>query len=103
MDFAQILQNIGNWITTEGIKLVLVIVVLFILFKITNFLFNRLDKRLQKKNFDETLRHVLIPILRRTIKVLLWVVAISYLGFQTSAISAAILSIGTAIGLALIV
>jgi len=101
MDFAQILQNIGNWITTEGIKLVLVIVVLFILFKITNFLFNRLDKRLQKKNFDETLRHVLIPILRRTIKVLLWVVAISYLGFQTSAISAAILSIGTAIGLAL--
>ena len=101
MDFAQLLQTIGEWITTEGLKLVLVLVVLFIICKLINFICKRLDRRLEKKNFDLTLRHVLIPTLRRVLKVLIWVGAIGYLGFQTSAISAAILSVGTAIGLAL--
>ena len=101
MDFTELLQTVGNWIVTEGVKLVLVLIALFIVCKIINFVTRRLDKRLEKKNFDETLRKVLVPIIRRTLKVLIWVVAIGYLGFQTSAISAAILSIGTAIGLAL--
>ncbi len=101
MDLTQLLQTIGNWVTTEGLKLVFVLIAIFIVCKIINFFCARLDKRLEKKEFDETLRHVLVPILRRTLKVLVWVVAIGYLGFQTSAISAAILSIGTAIGLAL--
>ena len=101
MDFGEILQTIGNWVTTEGLKLVLVLIVLFIICKAINFVCKRLDKRLEKKKFDETLRHVLVPIIRRTLKVLIWVGAIGFLGFQTSAISAAILSIGTAIGLAL--
>ena len=101
MDFTQLLQKIGEWVTTEGLKLVLVLLVLFILCKIINFFCNRLDKRLEKKNFDLTLRHVLVPVIRRALKVLIWVGAIGYLGIQTSAISAAILSIGTAIGLAL--
>lgn len=101
MDFTQLLQTVGNWLATEGVKLVLVLVVLFIACKVINFFCSRLDKRLEKRKFDETLRHVLVPILRRVLKVLIWVVAIGYLGFQTSAISAAILSVGTAIGLAL--
>ena len=101
MDFTELLQKVGEWVTTEGLKLVLVLVVLFVLCKIINFFCKRLDKRLEKKNFDLTLRHVLVPVIRRTLKVLIWVGAIGFLGFQTSAISAAILSIGTAIGLAL--
>ena len=56
MDFTQLLQKIGEWVTTEGLKLVLVLLVLFILCKIINFFCNRLDKRLEKKNFDLTLR-----------------------------------------------
>ena len=101
MDFAQLLQNIGNWVTTEGLKLVVVLIAIFLACKIINLFTRSIDKRLEKKNFDETLRHVLVPVVRRVLKVLVWVVAIGYLGFQTSAISAAILSIGTAIGLAL--
>ena len=101
MDFTQLLQTIGNWVTTEGLKLVVVLIAIFLACKIINFFTRRLDRRLEKKNFDETLRHVLVPVIRRVLKVLIWVVAIGYLGFQTSAISAAILSIGTAIGLAL--
>ena len=101
MDFTELLQNIGNWITTEGLKLVIVLIVLFIFCKVINLVTRRIDRRLEQKKFDETLRHVLIPVVRRTLKVILFVVAIGYLGFQTSAISAAILSIGTAIGHAL--
>ena len=101
MDFTELLQTVGNWMVTEGVKLVLVLIALFIVCKLINFFCRRLDKRLEKKNFDETLRRVLVPTIRRVLKVIVWVVAIGYLGFQTSAISAAILSVGTAIGLAL--
>ncbi|MCR4874647.1 MAG: mechanosensitive ion channel family protein [Clostridia bacterium] len=101
MNFTELLQTIGNWITTEGLKLVIVLIALFIFCKVINLVTRRIDRRLEQKKFDETLRHVLIPVVRRTLKVILFVVAIGYLGFQTSAISAAILSIGTAIGLAL--
>ena len=46
MDFGEILQTVGNWVTTEGLKLVLVLLVLFILCKVINFFCKKLDKRL---------------------------------------------------------
>ncbi len=52
MDFTQLLQTVGNWLATEGVKLVLVLVVLFIACKIINFVCSRLDKRLEKRKFD---------------------------------------------------
>lgn len=101
MNFTQLLNNIGNWITTEGLKAILAILVFYIACKIVDLITKKIDKDLTKRKMDETLRKVLIPTVRKAIKVVLFCCVIGYLGFETTSISAAILSIGTTIGLAL--
>nr|MDE5755698.1 mechanosensitive ion channel [Clostridia bacterium] len=61
----------------------------------------KLDKRLQKKNVDLTLRKISVPWLKRILILLGFVCVLTYLGIETSAIAAAITSIGLTIGLAL--
>ena len=101
MDWKALLENIGNWITTEGLKVVISIIILYIACKIVDFIAKKVDKKLESRHMDETLRKVLVPTVKRVIKVLLFVCVIGYLGFETSSISAAILSVGATIGLAL--
>ena len=101
MDWKALLENIGNWITTEGLKVVISIILLYIACKIVDFIAKKIDKKLESRHMDETLRKVLVPTVRKVIKVLLFVCVIGYLGFETSSISAAILSVGATIGLAL--
>ncbi len=101
IDFQEILNTIGNWLTTEGLKVVFALIFVFILCKITNVLFRHWNKRLEKRNFDKTLRSVLLPVLRIVVKVAIWAGAIGYLGVETSSISAAIAAVGATIGLAL--
>ena len=40
-NFVEMLKSIGTWILTEGLKAIIGLVVLFILFKITNFFTKR--------------------------------------------------------------
>ena len=101
IDFQEILNTIGNWLTTEGLKVVFALIFVFILCKITNVLFRHWNKRLEKRNFDKTLRSVLLPVFRIVVKVAIWAGAIGYLGVETSSISAAIAAVGATIGLAL--
>lgn len=98
---AQVLTNILNWLSTAGVKIVIGFFALFIFFKIINALFRRIDKKLEAKNFDLTLRKVLVTWLRRIIKFLGIVCLISFLGVETSGIAAAIASVGVTVGLAL--
>ena len=101
IDFQEILNTVGNWLTTEGLKVVFALIFVFILCKITNVLFRHWNKRLEKRNFDKTLRSVLLPVFRIVVKVAIWAGAIGYLGVETSSISAAIAAVGATIGLAL--
>lgn len=99
--FSEILDIVWQWLTTEGLKVVIGGIVLFIVCKLTNVLIRKLNKRLEKKNVDKTLRVVLTPWLGRIIKFIAVCVYIGYLGFETSSISAAIASLGVTVGLAL--
>ena len=101
IDLQEILNTVGNWLTTEGLKVVFALIFVFILCKITNVLFRHWNKRLEKRNFDKTLRSVLLPVFRIVVKVAIWAGAIGYLGVETSSISAAIAAVGATIGLAL--
>ena len=100
-DIDNFLNTIWSWITTEGIKVIIGAILLFIVCKVTNLIVRRFDKRLTKKNVDTTLRVVLLPWLGRIIKIVALCAYIGYLGFETSSISAAIASVGVTIGLAL--
>lgn len=101
ISFSEILDTVWQWLTTEGLKVVIGGIVLFIVCKLTNLLVRRLNKRLEKRNVDKTLRVVLTPWLGRIIKFIAVCVYIGYLGFETSSISAAIASLGVTVGLAL--
>ena len=49
INFAELLNQIVTWLTTEGLKLVLGLIVLLIVFKIINCISRRVKKRMEKK------------------------------------------------------
>lgn len=101
IDFSQLLTNIGNWLVTEGLKIVLALVVFAIYCAIIKAICRKLDKRMQKKNVDLTIRRISVPWLKRILILLGFICVLTYLGIETSAIAAAITSVGLTIGLAL--
>lgn len=101
MTFTDVLNNIWNWIITEGVKVVLGIIVFLILCKVIDFIFKKLEKSLLKKKVDVTITKSAVSFSRKAIKVLLFISFLTLIGIETSSISAAIASIGLAIGLSL--
>lgn len=99
-DWSGLWDIIINWMTSTGIKLVIAIVLLIIGFKIVNVCTKKLYKKLQKKNADETLSRVGTQCLRVSVKVIILVCLIGYVGIETASISAVIASLGVGISLA---
>lgn len=101
IDFASLLTNVGNWLITEGLKIVIAVAVFAVFCAIVKAICKKIDKKMQKKNVDLTLRRISVPWLRRILILLGFVCVLTYLGIETSAIAAAITSVGLTIGLAL--
>ncbi len=101
INISEILTSVGNWLVTEGLKIVIAIVVFLIYCGIVKAICRRINKRLKQKNADETLRKISIPWLKRILIFLGFVCVLTYLGIETSSIAAAIASVGLTIGLAL--
>ena len=99
-DWNGLWHTVINWMTTTGIRVVIALVLLIVTFKIVNVITKKIYKRLHKKNADETLSRVGTQVLRITLKVLIAVGLIAYVGFEIAAISAVIASIGVGISLA---
>lgn len=100
IDWNALWNKIIEWCMNVGIKLLIGFIVLFILFKFVNFFTKKMYKHLQKKQADETLSRVGTQILRITLKVILVVCFVGYIGIETASISALIASLGVGIGLA---
>ena len=101
IDWKALWNTLLNWATSTGIKLVIGLVLLFIIFKITNILTKKLYKRLQKKQADETLSRVGTQVIRVVIKVICLICFVGYIGIETASITALIASAGVSVGLAL--
>lgn len=101
IDWNALWNTILNWCTTTGIRLVIGLLLLFIIFKITNVLTKKLYKRLQKKQADETLSRVGTQSIRIVIKLICLICFIGYIGIETASITALIASAGVSLGLAL--
>ncbi len=101
VDWNALLNTIINWCTTTGIKLIIGIFLLIIIFKITNILTKKLYKRLQAKQADETLSRVGTQALRLVIKGIVLICFIGFIGIETASITALIASAGVSVGLAL--
>ena len=78
MDFQQLLNNVVNWIATEGVKIIVGFVALYIGFKIINIVCRRIEKGFRKKEVDITIATAIVSTLRKVFKVL---AIICFIGF----------------------
>ena len=103
MTINELIENVKQWIVTEGIKLVVALFILFFTFKIINCFAKTIEKKLNisKKNLDETITKVLLNVIKKGLKILAFICFLGYVGIETTSIAAAITSAGLGVGLAL--
>jgi small conductance mechanosensitive channel len=101
IDWNHVWQVVVEWCVNTGIKIILAIIILIVSFKIINLISKRITKRLERKNADATLSRVLVNVTRLSLKILIVLCLVGFLGVQTSSIAAVITSAGVGIGLAI--
>jgi len=94
------IDTVISWGLNTGIKIIIALIVLFISFKIINWVGRKIQKNGEKKNADKTILKTLVYALKLTLKCLVLVCLIGYLGIDTSGITALIASLGVCVGLA---
>lgn len=98
--FSDILAKVVEWLTTEGVKLLIGLILLFIAFKVINFIAKRFKKGMEKKNRDKTIATVVYSVIRKGGKLLVFLVFLGYVGIDTAGIGGVIASLGVGLGLA---
>ena len=93
-------NTVLNWITTNGLKLLIGLVVLFVCFIIINIIARSVRKSMIKHNRDKTITSIVSQLIKKGIKILLIVLFLGYVGIDTAGIGVIIGAIGVAIGLA---
>ena len=105
MDWNQTLQALQTWLTTEGIKLLVAVLLLIVSFKLINWLAKRVElaseKKLNDRRLDKTVCRTLAYVTKIGLKILVCVCLVGYLGVDTSGLTALIASLGVSIGLAI--
>lgn len=101
MSLEKFLGKIVNWVTTDGIKLIIGIFLLWIGWKLAKKIVNILNKTLERRNVDVTIRSFLDTFLEVILKGLVVLVVLEYVGIKTTGVAALVASAGVAIGLAL--
>lgn len=94
------LSNIVNVVILYGSKVVIGLVLLWIGFKVANYAVKKLGNFLDKKRVDETIKRFMIPLARITLKGLLVLALVNYMGIETTSVVALVGAAGFAIGLA---
>jgi small conductance mechanosensitive channel len=89
-----------TWLSTEGVKLLIGAIVLFIAFKIINLIAKKFKKTMEKKNRDKTITKVGYSIIRKGGKLLVFLGFLGYVGIDTAGIGSIIASLGVGVGLA---
>lgn len=97
----EFLNKIINWCETSGLKLLIGLVALFIIFKIINFIARKVRNGMRKKNRDATITNVVYQCIRKITKVVVFILFLGYIGIDTAGIGSIIASLAVAIGLAL--
>lgn len=105
MTFAEIWESIKAWLTSESLwntlaKILIALIIIFISFKIINAFSRRIERLSEKKNADKTIMKTLAYIVKLSLKVLVLICMIGFLGIDTSGLTALVASFGVCIGLA---
>lgn len=102
MTWEEIWQTILGWLKTDGVKILISIVILLLSFRIITLVARRIEKRALngKRPWDKTLTKTLLYIFKIVLKIVVVVCLIGYLGIDTSGVTALIASLGVCAGLA---
>lgn len=104
MDWQKIWETIQNWLTNTGIKVLISLLILFVSFTLINWLAKKIAKKAKKiedsKRVDKTLYRTLSYVIKVGLKLIVVVSLISYLGIDTSGVTAIFASLGVGVGLA---
>lgn len=104
MDWKLILTNavnaVINWATTAGVRLLIGLIVLFISFRIINFIARRIERSGERGKLDKTLARVFSYLFRIALKIAIAICIVGYVGIDTSGLAALVASLGVGIGLA---
>lgn len=100
MDWNQILNTIINWCLNTGIKVLVAIILLFVSFKIINWIGKKIEKSPEKSKMDKTLAKVLAYVFKLSMKILVAICLVGYVGIDTTGLAALVTSFGVCIGLA---
>ena len=100
MDISQIFDTLLAWALNTGVKLLISVIVLLVSFKLINWIGKKLLSDGEKKHADKTILKTLVYAGKLVAKCLVAVCLVSYLGIDTSGITALITSLGVCVGLA---
>ncbi len=96
-----IFDNVLAWAANTFVKIIIALIIWFISFRIINRIAIKIEKSGYKENRDKTITKVLAYIFKLSLKILVLVCLIGYLGIDTSGLTALLVSAGACVGLAL--
>lgn len=100
-DLSNVYEKLLSWITTHGFKLVIGLTLLYIGWKVINKVIKILVGIMKKRNIDPTLTSFAEAFSEVSLKFLLVITLMSYVGFDIAGLAALVASAGLAVGLAL--
>ena len=96
-----LINMLYGWLTTSGIRLLIGLIALSIGWRLIKKVISLLNRVLERRGVDTTLRTFLDTFVNMALKILLILCVMDYVGIQTSSLTALVASAGLAIGLAL--
>ncbi len=100
MNWESILTSITNWAMNTGIKIIIALIILIISFKVINFIGKKISAKGDSGKLDKTLAKVFTYAFKITLKCIVAICLVGYLGIDTSGLAALVTSLGVCIGLA---
>ena len=101
MGVETLVEKFVEWITINGIKLIVGLILISIGLKLIKKVVKHFIKFLEKRDVDITLRRFLKSLISGVLKVVLFIIILGYWDVQLTGIAALVASGGVAIGLAL--
>lgn len=101
MSIERFLEKLVYWASTEGLKLIIWLFLLWIGWKVSKKIVNIMNKTLERRNVDITIRSFLDTFVEVVLKGVVVYIFLEQVGIKTTGIAAVIASAGVAIGLAL--
>lgn len=101
MDFNKIYQQGYTWVTVQGLRIVVAFILLIIGLWLVGLVSGWIRRYMERKEFDASLKPFLLSLLVITLRVLLILGLMQFMGVQMTIFAAVITSFGVAAGLAL--